>query len=317
MLSMSNEAITWVFKDAPDVPAQCIAVLFVLAERADKQGCGACPSSKTIAAWTRKSKRQVKYDLDRLADLKLIREGDQSIALRYPANRRPVVYDLAMERSQAAEVQSIAPQEDADQGVQPTAGEQPASPQQPTAPQTDADLQEDGGVQSAAPQAEDAQGCNGAQPGVQPTAAKPTTEPKAKDSSRRRSLNDGREDAMRLCIHLADRIEGNGNLRPTISQEWLTSARLLLDNDKRTEAQAHKAIDWCQASEFWRKNVMSMPKLRERYDRLRMEADDERKAQANGNGRSSAPGPDRARGWVDAGRVYGAAAEQSGREIQA
>ena len=46
----------------------------------------------------------------------------------------------------------------------------------------------------------------------------------------------------------------------------------MLDRDGRTEQQIHAAIDWCQADEFWRSNVLSMPKLREKYDQLRLQA---------------------------------------------
>ncbi|MGW3711373.1 hypothetical protein ACWDN6_14650 [Streptomyces albogriseolus] len=81
-----------------------------------------------------------------------------------------------------------------------------------------------------------------------------------------------RDDVDRLCTHLADRIEGNGSKRPTITKAWRTAARLLLDKDGRTEEQAHAAIDWCQDSEFWRSNVLSMPKLRDKYDTLRLQA---------------------------------------------
>jgi hypothetical protein len=130
-------------------------------------------------------------------------------------------------------------------------------------------------------------------------------------------LNEGREDAMRLCVHLADRIESNENLRPSILKDWLTEARLLLDKDKRTEDQVHKAIDWCQSNPFWRKNIMSMPKLREQYDRLRMDADDERKAKGNGHAASGAPGPDRARGWMAAGRAFQEQSEQARKELPA
>jgi hypothetical protein len=31
-------------------------------------------------------------------------------------------------------------------------------------------------------------------------------------------------------------------------------------------------IRWCQADEFWRGNILSMPKLREKYDQLRLKA---------------------------------------------
>jgi hypothetical protein len=50
----------------------------------------------------------------------------------------------------------------------------------------------------------------------------------------------------------------------------------MLDRDKRTEEQIRGAIDWSQADEFWRRNVMSMPKLREQYDRLRLQAGSQR-----------------------------------------
>jgi hypothetical protein len=81
-----------------------------------------------------------------------------------------------------------------------------------------------------------------------------------------------RPDVERLCAHLADRIEGNGSKRPAITKRWRDAARLLLDSDNRTEQQVISAIDWCQDHEFWRANILSMPKLREKYDQLRLQA---------------------------------------------
>lgn len=81
-----------------------------------------------------------------------------------------------------------------------------------------------------------------------------------------------RPDVDRLCQHLADRIAANGSRRPAIGKAWLDAARLMLDLDQRTEAQVHAAIDWCQADEFWRANVLSMAALRKQYDRLRLAA---------------------------------------------
>jgi hypothetical protein len=118
------------------------------------------------------------------------------------------------------------------------------------------------------------------------TVHEPSKNSSAKSSTRpRHDRNAGRHDAQRLCEHLADRVEANGSLRPSITKAWLDAARLLLDLDGRAEAQVHKAIDWCQSNEFWRKNVMSMPTLRTKYDRLRMDADDERRKAANGSRR--------------------------------
>ncbi|RSS59552.1 hypothetical protein [Streptomyces sp. WAC01280] len=81
-----------------------------------------------------------------------------------------------------------------------------------------------------------------------------------------------REDVERLCVHLADRIEQNGSKRPNVTKGWRDAARLMLDKDGRSEEQVHGAIDWCQDSEFWRSNVLSMPKLRDKYDTLRLQA---------------------------------------------
>lgn len=89
-----------------------------------------------------------------------------------------------------------------------------------------------------------------------------------------------RADVERICAYLADRIAANGSRRPTVSRKWRQAARLMLDRDGRTEDQVIRAIDWCQDDEFWRGNVLSMPKLRDQYDRLRLAA--QRKTPSNG-----------------------------------
>ncbi len=81
-----------------------------------------------------------------------------------------------------------------------------------------------------------------------------------------------RDDIERICEHLASRIEANDVKRPAIGKTWRDAARLMLDNDGRTEEEIHGAIEWCQADEFWRANVLSMPKLRDKYDQLRLQA---------------------------------------------
>ena len=81
-----------------------------------------------------------------------------------------------------------------------------------------------------------------------------------------------RLDVEQICRHLADRIEANGSKRPTISKAWRDAARRLIDRDGRTVEQIIRAIDWCQDDDFWRSNILSMPKLREKYDQLRLAA---------------------------------------------
>lgn len=91
-----------------------------------------------------------------------------------------------------------------------------------------------------------------------------------------------RDDVERLCAHLADRVESNGSPRPAIGKRWRDAARLLLDNDEHTEAQVHRAIDWCQDHPWWCSRVLAMPKLREQYNAMRLQAEEGRRHTGNG-----------------------------------
>jgi hypothetical protein len=83
-----------------------------------------------------------------------------------------------------------------------------------------------------------------------------------------------REDILRVCDHLADRIASNDEdgKRPNIGKGWHDAARLMIDRDGRTEEKIHVAIDWCQDDDFWRSVVLSMPKLRKQYAQLQLKA---------------------------------------------
>jgi hypothetical protein len=50
---------------------------------------------------------------------------------------------------------------------------------------------------------------------------------------------------------------------------WLDAARLLIDTDGREPREVVKVLRWCQADEFWKTNVLSMAKFREKYPQLR------------------------------------------------
>ncbi len=90
--------MTWVLEEAPDLPAHLLGTLLALANHAGRDGTGARPSQETLAWYTRKARRNVRKDIDALLKLGLIREGDQRVVAHLRADRRPVVYDLAMER---------------------------------------------------------------------------------------------------------------------------------------------------------------------------------------------------------------------------
>lgn len=87
-----------------------------------------------------------------------------------------------------------------------------------------------------------------------------------------------------LSFLLADLIEGNGARRPRIGRKWADAERLMLSRDGRDPEQAEKLLRWCQGHEFWRANVLSMPKFREQYDRLLLQARAEHRSRKGGGG---------------------------------
>lgn len=96
---MSVEAMTWVLEDAPDFPPHLLGVLMGLANKADKRGRGAWPGQALLATWAKKTDRAARNDLGQLEELGLIRRGDQSLVAHLVADERPVVWDIAMERT--------------------------------------------------------------------------------------------------------------------------------------------------------------------------------------------------------------------------
>lgn len=95
---MSREALIWVIEDAPDVQPHWIPVLIGLARHADRQGRGAYPSQELLAEYARKSDRSVRNDLSAMEKAGLIREGEARLVEHLPPDRRPLVWDLALER---------------------------------------------------------------------------------------------------------------------------------------------------------------------------------------------------------------------------
>lgn len=82
-----------------------------------------------------------------------------------------------------------------------------------------------------------------------------------------------RRDVESVCYHMANSVCERTGRRPRITKKWLDSARLMIDRDGRTEDQIHAAIDWVHNSEFWRANILSIPKLREKWDTLKLQAE--------------------------------------------
>ena len=75
-----------------------------------------------------------------------------------------------------------------------------------------------------------------------------------------------------LCRRLAELMLANdpkAKVEPE-SKRWLDAARLLVDADGRHFEEALAVLEWSQADEFWRTNVLSMPTFRKQYAKLRM-----------------------------------------------
>lgn len=56
--------------------------------------------------------------------------------------------------------------------------------------------------------------------------------------------------------------------RREAAARWADSMRLLHEVDKHTWEEITWLIDWCQADNFWRGNILSGEKFREKWDRL-------------------------------------------------
>lgn len=85
-------------------------------------------------------------------------------------------------------------------------------------------------------------------------------------------VSDPRPDIEEVLDYLDAALAANGSKIPTRSRKNVDAARLLLDRDGKTIAQVKACIDFATTDEFWRSNILSMSKLREKYDQLRLKA---------------------------------------------
>lgn len=97
------------------------------------------------------------------------------------------------------------------------------------------------------------------------------TESNAKRESKRTTATAQlRPEITRLSNLLAELIrtrDGKARVSPD-ARPWLDAIRLLIDTDGRTPAEVEHVIRWCQADAFWRVNILSAPKLRQKFDQL-------------------------------------------------
>lgn len=92
-----------------------------------------------------------------------------------------------------------------------------------------------------------------------------------------------------LCRVLIGLLTENGVKVPEqIPKPWLDAARLLIDRDGREPNEARAVLEWACRDQFWRANILSMPKFREKYDQLRLQSTSSRKLSTVQAGRAAA-----------------------------
>lgn len=75
-----------------------------------------------------------------------------------------------------------------------------------------------------------------------------------------------------LALHLAGRmLENNPKAKHPSEkqlQNWANDVRLMVQRDERSLGDIRTVLDWSQSDSFWRANILSMGKLREKYDQV-------------------------------------------------
>ncbi len=75
------------------------------------------------------------------------------------------------------------------------------------------------------------------------------------------------------AVYLWEKIKGNNpeHRKPNL-QAWANDIRKMHEIDKRPFDKIHRMIDWCQSDTFWQTNILSVAKLREKYDTMKAQA---------------------------------------------
>lgn len=90
------------------------------------------------------------------------------------------------------------------------------------------------------------------------------------------SKEEQRDDVNAVITAFQESLEARGIKTKKPPQSWLKDARLMIDVDKHSVEQIKTCITWTTNNAFWRGNILTIPKLREKYEQLRLAAEAER-----------------------------------------
>ncbi|MDF1507645.1 helix-turn-helix domain-containing protein [Robertmurraya sp. DFI.2.37] len=94
--------------------------------------------------------------------------------------------------------------------------------------------------------------------------------------SRRKQVYDKDSIHYQLALRLFENILANNpDFKKPNLQNWANDVRLMIERDNRTEKQISYLMDWVQNDSFWKSNILSVSKLRDKFDQLAMRAKEE------------------------------------------
>ena len=108
------------------------------------------------------------------------------------------------------------------------------------------------------------------QSGPSPTPAPATATTYISPAHARDADGIGRLDVKKLVDALAEHLNHRGVRRPASLSQWHRQAKQILDDDHRPLNEALAVLRYSQTDPFWSKNILTMAKLREKYDQLRL-----------------------------------------------
>lgn len=95
-------------------------------------------------------------------------------------------------------------------------------------------------------------------------------EEKSREEKSRENSFVASADAEQLCDLLKQRMEANGVKTKPVTTAWLRQMDAIMRLDKHTPDDIRAVIEWCQSDPFWRCNILSPKKLREKFETLRL-----------------------------------------------
>ena len=107
---------------------------------------------------------------------------------------------------------------------------------------------------------------------LSPTASERGSVHDDEDAPEPTPITEHRPDVDAVCDAMAASVNRRTGRTPRITAAWRTQARLMIDRDGRTVEEITRIIDWVDGNDFWRANVLSLPKLRQKFDTLRLQA---------------------------------------------